>query len=75
MKTIPLSRPERDHDVRFRYSNRAGTSTGGSMLLIAQVFVHLSFEHFFDSLLIKVAEKGLELLFTLELLEKIPGEI
>jgi len=45
------------------------------MLLIAQVFVHLSFEHFFDSLLIKVAEKGLELLFALELLEKILGKI
>ncbi len=26
LKTILLSRPARDNDVRFRYSNRAGTS-------------------------------------------------
>ena len=31
MKTILLSRPARDNDVRFRYSNRAGTSIGGGM--------------------------------------------
>jgi hypothetical protein len=30
LKTILLSRPASDHDVRFRYSNRPGTSIGGS---------------------------------------------
>jgi len=29
LKTILLSRPAEDHVVRFRYSNRAGTSIGG----------------------------------------------
>jgi hypothetical protein len=29
LKTILLSRPVRDNDVRFRYGNRAGTSIGG----------------------------------------------
>jgi hypothetical protein len=38
LKTILLSRPARDNDVRFRYSNRAGTGIGGDIYKLDKGF-------------------------------------